>query len=45
MMDFENKKNITIFTPPLIDHKISILRAKKTGNNDSRQRSDEIAML
>ena len=31
MMDFENEKNITIFTHPLIQHKISILRDKKTG--------------
>ncbi len=29
MMDFENEKNITIFTHPLIQHKISILRDKK----------------
>ena len=28
MMDFENEKNITIFTHPLIQHKISILRDK-----------------
>ena len=29
MMDFENEKNITIFTHPLIQHKISILEIRK----------------
>ena len=37
MMDFENEKNITIFTHPLIQHKISILRDKKTGTNEFRK--------
>ena len=32
MMDFENEKNITIFTHPLIQHKISILRDKENRN-------------
>ena len=36
MMDFENEKNITIFTHPLIQHKISILRDKKTGIQKTR---------
>ena len=45
MMDFENEKNITIFTHPLIQHKISILRDKKTGTNEFRKLVEEIAML
>ena len=44
-MDFENEKNITIFTHPLIQHKISILRDKKTGTNEFRKLVEEIAML
>ena len=32
MMDFENEKNITIFTHPLIQHKISILRDEEVDN-------------
>ena len=45
MMDFENENNITIFTHPLIQHKISILRDKKTGTNEFRKLVEEIAML
>ncbi|RKD28743.1 uracil phosphoribosyltransferase [Lacrimispora algidixylanolytica] len=37
--------NITIFTHPLIQHKISILRDKKTGTNEFRALIEEIAML
>ncbi len=37
--------NVTIFTHPLIQHKISILRDKNTGTNEFRKLVDEIAML
>lgn len=37
--------NVTIFDHPLIKHKISILRDKKTGTNEFRRLVDEIAML
>ena len=37
--------NVTIFEHPLIQHKISILRDKRTGTNEFRQLVDEIAML
>lgn len=39
------KENVTIFEHPLIQHKISILRDKRTGTNEFRQLVDEIAML
>ncbi|MBS6667937.1 MAG: uracil phosphoribosyltransferase [Lachnospira sp.] len=38
-------ENVTIFEHPLIQHKISILRDKRTGTNEFRQLVDEIAML
>ena len=38
-------ENVTILTHPLIQHKISILRNKKTGTNESRSLIEEIAML
>ena len=38
-------ENVTIFEHPLIKHKISILRDKRTGTNEFRQLVDEIAML
>lgn len=38
-------ENVTIFKHPLIQHKISILRDKRTGTNEFRQLVDEIAML
>ena len=38
-------ENVTIFEHPLIKHKISILRDKRTGANEFRQLVDEIAML
>lgn len=44
-MDFNNTKNITIFTHPLIQHKISLLRDKATGTNEFRKLVEEIAML
>ena len=36
-MDFKNEKNITIFEHPLIQHKISMLRDKRTGTNEFRK--------
>ena len=38
-------ENVTIFEHPLIQHKISILRDKRTGPKEFRQLVDEIAML
>ena len=38
-------ENVTIFEHPLIQHKISILRDKRTGTYEFRQLVDEIAML
>ena len=38
-------ENVTIFTHPLIQHKISILRNKNTGTNEFRALIEEIAML
>ena len=37
--------NITYMTHPLIKHKISLLRDKKTGTNEFRKLVEEIAML
>lgn len=44
-MDFSKESNVTIFTHPLIQHKISILRDKRTGTNEFRKLVEEIAML
>ena len=44
-MDFNNTENITSFTHPLIQHKISLLRDKATGTNEFRKLVEEIAML
>ena len=44
-MDFTKEKNITIFTHPLIQHKISLLRDENTGTNEFRKLVEEIAML
>lgn len=44
-MDFNNTPNITIFEHPLIQHKISLLRDKRTGTNEFRKLVEEIAML
>lgn len=44
-MDFTKEENITIFTHPLIKHKISMLRDKNTGTNEFRKLVEEIAML
>ena len=38
-------ENVTIFNHPLIQHKISILRDKRTGTNEFRALVEEIAML
>lgn len=38
-------ENVTIFNHPLIQHKISILRDKRTGTNEFRALTEEIAML
>lgn len=45
MQNFEHTENVTIFTHPLIQHKISLLRDKKTGTNVFRKLVEEIAML
>ena len=38
-------ENVTVFSHPLIQHKISILRDKRTGTNEFRAVIEEIAML
>ena len=38
-------ENVTVFTHPLIQHKISLLRNKETGTNEFRKLVEEIAML
>ena len=38
-------ENVTVFSHPLIQHKISILRDKRTGTNEVRALIEEIAML
>lgn len=44
-MNFYEEKNITIFKHPLIQHKISLLRDKRTGTNEFRKLVEEIAIL
>lgn len=44
-MDFSSNKNITVFTHPLIQHKISLLRDKNTGTYEFRTLVKEIACL
>ena len=41
----EKFENVTYFSHPLIQHKISILRKKETGTNEFRHLVEEIAML
>lgn len=41
----ETYNNVTYMTHPLIKHKISLLRDKKTGTNEFRKLVEEIAML
>ena len=43
--DFENEDKIVVFNHPLIQHKISLLRDKRTGTNEFRKLVEEIAML
>ncbi len=42
---YKNYDNVTILDHPLIKHKISMLRDKKTGTNEFRTIIEEIAML
>ena len=42
---FNPMENVTIFSHPLIQHKISLLRNKETGTNEFRRLVEEIAML
>ena len=44
-MYYNDEKNIIVFTHPLIQHKISMLRDKRTGTNEFRKLVEEIAML
>ncbi len=44
-MNLREQEHITIFTHPLIQHKISLLRDKKTGTREFRDLVEEIAML
>ena len=44
-MDFLKEKTVTIFTHPLIKHKISLLRDKEASTNKFRILVEEIAML
>lgn len=45
MIMYKNYENVTVFEHPLIKHKISILRDKKTGTNEFRSLVEEISML
>ena len=45
MEDFYNMPNVTIFTHPLIQHKISLMRDKNTGTNEFRKLAEEVATL
>ena len=45
MAELSELENITVFTHPLIQHKISMLRDKNTGTNEFRALVEEIAML
>lgn len=40
-----NMDHVTIFDHPLIQHKISLLRDKRTGTHEFRSLIEEIAML
>ncbi|MCQ2466653.1 MAG: uracil phosphoribosyltransferase [Clostridia bacterium] len=42
---FENEENIVVINHPLLSHKISILRDKKTGTNEFRKIVEEIAIF
>lgn len=43
--EFAGEKNITVFTHPLIQHKISLMRDKNTGTNEFRKLAEEVAVL
>jgi uracil phosphoribosyltransferase len=45
MENFKDVENVTIIDHPLIKHKITMLRDKKTGTNEFRTLVEEIAML
>ena len=45
MMDFSKEPNICIMDHPLLKHKISLLRDKRTGTNEFRKLVEEISML
>lgn len=44
-MDFSKEPNICIMDHPLLKHKISLLRDKRTGTNEFRKLVEEISML
>lgn len=44
-MNLTNEKNVIIFEHPLIKHKISMMRDKRTGTNEFRKLVEEVAML
>ena len=41
----DSMENVTVFSHPLIQHKISLLRNKETSSNEFRRLVEEIAML
>ena len=45
MENFKDVENVTIIDHPLIKHKITMLRDKRTGTNEFRTLVEEIAML
>ncbi|MBQ2089503.1 MAG: uracil phosphoribosyltransferase [Lachnospiraceae bacterium] len=45
MENFKDVENVTILDHPLIKHKITMLRDKRTGTNEFRTLVEEIAML
>jgi len=45
MIGYKDYPNVQIFTHPLIQHKISLMRDKNTGTNEFRKLAEEVAML
>lgn len=45
MHNYEGNDKITVFDHPLLKHKVTLLRDKKTGTNEFRAMVEEIAML
>ena len=45
MIGYKDYPNVKIFTHPLIQHKISLMRDKNTGTNEFRKLAEEVAML